>query len=558
MAPFWRPAMGSDEPVRLCRLGTGVLADVTDAVIQGGRTSLDTQPAHRRRRRAIPYPRGVTGDVDTTVRGRLGTACLAPQSTLYFMTNGDVRSCCLNDTYPLGNVARERLPQIWEGTRRAKLIDHLAVSDFALGCHACDWQEANEGDDASYARRFDEFAPDLAAQRDDDAWPVHLEFNLSNSCNLQCIQCYGGLSSSIRIHREKLPPLPRVYDDQFFDDLVPFLAHARDIQVAGGEPFLGAETLRLWDLIERHGTAATRSVVTNGTQWNARVERILEAVPMSIIVSIDGISREVYESIRVGADHAEVLRNIDRFVAYTAEHGTNVSFNHCLMPQNYHELGDLLLFAEARNILVNVSVVYRPVECSLAGLDADALARVCDELEAQSDRVLPHLRRNAGVWQTELARLRQWHRFRVAGADHEALVTVSSRPDYIVGMNVRGTAAHDDRAARRVLNDAYPEAEVSTVTVGAGDRITDCEDGCAEALGLGGATLVGLTAQEMLARLVERHGEVGDVEILESDDDHVDQVMAYGTTRFRSITVAMRDDDGVAEQVRLLFTRLEG
>lgn len=473
------------------------------------------------------------------------------------MTNGDVRSCCLNDTYPLGNVARQRLPEIWEGVRRAKLVDRLAVADFSLGCHPCDWQQANEGepgDDSSYARRFDEFDSALAAQGPNEEWPVHLEFNLSNSCNLQCIQCYGGLSSSIRIHREKLPPLPRVYDDRFFDDVVPFLATVRDLQVAGGEPFLGAETLRLWDLIAEHGRADTYSVVTNGTQWNARVRRIIEAVPMSIIVSIDGISREVYESIRVGADHAEVLANIDRFAAYTREHGTDMYFNHCLMPQNYREFGDLLLYAEARDITVNVSIVYQPISCSLAALDAEALARVRDELEAQSDRVLPQLRRNAGVWRSELARVADWHRFRLSGSESEALVTVGSRPEYILGLNLRGATAGDDAGARQVLREAHPGADVLMMTIGVGDRITRVDPGSERALDLGGVDLCGRTATELHELMIERYGEVNAVEVLESDDDHVDQVTTHGTTPFRTIMVAMRDDDGVASEVRLLFT----
>lgn len=488
------------------------------------------------------------------------TACLAPETALYFMTNGDVRSCCMNDSYPLGNVAEQGLGDIWAGSRRRDLADHLRVNDFSLGCQSCDWQTNNE-DGSSYARRFDEFAADARSDGPDDPLPARLEFNLSNSCNLQCIQCEGELSSSIRIHREKRPAMPRVYDDQFFADVVPFLAHAKQIQVAGGEPFLGPESMRLLELMAEHAPQAERNVVTNGTQWNRRVEAVLDSMPLDIAISIDGITKDIYESIRVGSDLDLVLANIERFGAYTKRVGTSLTFTFCLMVQNYTDFPKLLLFAEARGILVSVSPVYHPVTCSLNDLDADELGRVCDELEAQSASVLPQLRRNAKTWNLELTRLRQWHRARVAQPTTvpaavkvvETPVSVIEPPTYILGFEQQGAGPADDDSVMERLGDASPGQALHWVSLVAGDRIAGCSPGAPEALGLREQDLVGEAGDTMRELMEARLGAITGFEVLEEDADHRDQVITYGTTPMRAVAVALRDDNGWADEVRLVF-----
>lgn len=482
-----------------------------------------------------------------------GTACVAPETALYFNTDGNVRTCCMNESYPLGNIVEQRLPEIWAGQRRRKLIDALAKDDFSLGCSVCTWQSDHESAEASYARRFDEFIPDAAGTHPDDQWPAHIEFNLSNSCNLQCVQCHGGLSSSIRIHREKLPALPTVYDDQFFEDLVPFITHARSIQVAGGEPFLGPETLRLWDLLIEHGQHADIAVVTNGTQWSKRVQRIIDALPMVITVSIDGITKDVYESIRIGSNFDDVLVNIERFLDYTRRVDTWMSFNFCLMVQNYQDFGDLLLFADARGIKVNVSVVYRPVECSLGDLDADTLGRICDELDAQSLTILPQLGLNADLWTDHLSRLRQRHQFRLESGHDPTLNFVGVPDTYVLGIAQRGKGPHDEQTAVDRLRADDPEADIHWLTIGVGDQITATSPAAAAVLGFTDDALIGETGEAIRQRMEERLGAIAGFDILDQSDDHLDQVVTYGTTPMRSTAVALRDDDGWADEVRLLF-----
>jgi radical SAM protein with 4Fe4S-binding SPASM domain len=493
--------------------------------------------------------------VTTTSSSRRSTGCLAPSLQLYFQPDGDVRACCMNYSNPLGNVARQRLHDIWHGEERAAMQRRLALDDFSHGCENCGVAIATEGRESAYPHTFDL----KAAERTDDPttarWPTFMEFNLSNICNLQCIQCNGELSSSIRIHQEHRPPLPKVYDDQFFEDLRPFLPHLTEIQVAGGEPFLGAENYRLWDLMASDAPHVSCIVVTNATQWNARVERVLEKIPMSITFSIDGITKPVYESIRVGADFDEVMVNFDRFCAYADEVGSALHINHCLMVQNHHEFGDLLLFAEERNIQAEVSVVRYPEEASIACLDIDRMERVLATMHAQNDRVLPNLRLNALVWETELARIETWVEACRDKTDRQVLMPRFDRT--ILGLPREGTHPFDATAASEALLAASRDGVVHAITVRSGEIIADCSPSMAAILGRPAEELVGKRTEVLDTVMAERFGVSSGSTVLAATEDQIDLAVTYGTTPFRSSLVAERADDGWANKALILFAVLE-
>ena len=334
--------------------------------------------------------------------------CYAPFTSLYFNTDGSVVACCKNTGYVLGNVKDERLPDIWHGKRAQAMRKALRSSRFPPGCELCEWQvrggENAQGDapfENVYARTFDRLPV-----AEDNEWPAMMEFTVSNTCNLACIMCYGTLSSTIRAHREKLPPLPKVYDDRFFEDLRPFLAHLKTAKFFGGEPFLAKENYRIWDLMIEDGIRIPIHVTTNGTQFNSRVERILSAFDTHLSISVDGATKETVESVRVNAKHDEVLANIRRFRDYTRARGTTLTLPYCLMRQNWHEFADFLAFAEDLGCRAYVNTVVEPAHTSLYTLEPAALARIADDMETLGRaRGAYELRHNQGVYATAVASL---------------------------------------------------------------------------------------------------------------------------------------------------------
>jgi radical SAM protein with 4Fe4S-binding SPASM domain len=477
------------------------------------------------------------------------TFCNAPSVSLYLDQMGDVRACCQNAEYPLGNITRQSLREIWDGQRTGDLRRALEQDDLTLGCQFCRWQMAEENENLVYARTFDH----LRIPDEGPTWPQQLELSLSNACNLQCIMCNGDWSSSIRTHREGRPPLPTVYDDAFFDDLAAFLPHLRIVKLLGGEPFLGKESLRVLDMLVDAGLTPEVHVTTNGTQWSPRVERIMERLPMEIIVSLDGCDAETYESIRVGSDFAVVMENLDRFQEYARRHGTGVHLAHCLMTTNWHRFADFLRFADARDLPVGVNTVTSPIELSLHHLHPDRLDEIVAELDGMNERVLADLGRNAPVWSDQLERLH--HRQR-ALAEFEDVSYYLGRGT-ILGVPWRRRPEGRDHQAEAVveLERLAGVARGPVLVVDDAEQVVSVEafEGSTELAGVDLVRLIGRHAAELFSVFDELHG-AGTPEMLGDDLDLQHwRIVFDGPTGLvvDAVIAAVVDHAGVAEQARI-------
>jgi MoaA/NifB/PqqE/SkfB family radical SAM enzyme len=331
------------------------------------------------------------------------SGCYAPFVSLYFNTFGDVLACCKNVTYVLGNVAQQRLGDIWRGRKINSLRKALVNYTFGAGCEFCEWQIAGGNYEGAFTSIYEEYP----VQSMEPEWPTVIEFAGSNTCNFECIMCSGEFSSLIRTHREGLPPLPKVYSDQFFDDLREFLPHLQMIKFLGGEPFLAQECFRIWEMIMADGLTIPCHVTTNASQYNSKVESILEALPVSLSVSVDGATKETVEKIRVNSNYEEFIENLRRFRKYTKRRGTFMGFAHCLMIQNWHEFGDVLQLAESLDCQVFVNTVISPTKNSLYALPPEELARIVGEMEKQEGPLKRKLKRNWPVWESQISNLKK-------------------------------------------------------------------------------------------------------------------------------------------------------
>lgn len=378
------------------------------------------------------------------------SACYAPFVSMYFHTNGDVVACCKSAHHRLGNVARQRLRDIWNGERMAAMREALRDDRFGDACRFCAWQVQGHQEHV-HAKIYDP----LPVTDGGELWPRRLDFTMSNTCNLACVMCYGVLSSTIRAHRDRLPPLPRVYGDGFFDDLRPFLDRLQHTTFMGGEPFLAAENFRVWDMMIEQRVTPRVHVITNGTQWNPRIERVLEALPMEVSVSIDGTTPATVEAVRVNAKFATVMANTARFHEYTRRRGTRMSLMFCLMRQNWREFGAYLRLADGMDVDVDLNVVVDPVDCSLHTLPASALAEVVTALEREGERErFAELPRNGWVWRRSLEDLRR--------ASQRAATQPAAAPTAAPSFDPLAAAWQhlrdgDPAAARRVLAAVDPE-----------------------------------------------------------------------------------------------------
>ncbi|MBK6671529.1 MAG: SPASM domain-containing protein [Actinobacteria bacterium] len=350
---------------------------------------------------AGPRPSAPTGGRPTVGAAHRPTACAAPSAAMYLDQNGDVRACCWNALHPLGNVADASLSEIWFGDRADELRRAVAGHDYSLGCHACAQTVARGHDALVFARTFDRLPIGEPL-----GYPSEISFAMSNTCNLQCVMCRGEWSSSIRFHREHSRPSPDVYDDRFFSDLREFLPHLRSAKFSGRAlpttrdlPHLGPDDrTRCEHSLQRdHQCVAVEPPGRAG---------LLDEHPISITVSIDGISKGTYEAIRVGARHADFVQNIARFHESARRRGTEFSFTWCLMPENWHEFADYLLLADRFDCDAGVNTVPWPKQFNIERLPVPELEAIVAALERQERTHAVALSRNRHVWDHHLERLR--------------------------------------------------------------------------------------------------------------------------------------------------------
>ena len=283
-----------------------------------------------------------------------------------------------------------------------RLRQALAHYEFAGGCDFCRFQTAEGVFAGVKMTKFDRFA--VAGPEPD--WPREMEFSISNVCNLECVMCSGELSSAIRAHREKLTPVPRLYCDAVLSKLRPYLPYLDQAKFLGGEPFLVMEHFRLWGMMIENRLRARCHTTTNGTQYNSRVTHYLERLEFGFCLSLDAVTAETYERIRINASFKAVMANARRFREYAHQRHTSFAFGFCFMRQNWREFGDFCLMADDWDAGVALNTVRQPLDMAVYTLPVNQLREVLEGLERPAPELDRRLTRNRSVWFDEVERLR--------------------------------------------------------------------------------------------------------------------------------------------------------
>jgi MoaA/NifB/PqqE/SkfB family radical SAM enzyme len=298
--------------------------------------------------------------------------CHAPSVNLNFEQSGKVTACCYNRSFVLGSYPEDSISDIWSGPRADELRKALQAGDLSKGCSICREQLVAGNYAGMRARHFDGFARGASGL----PFPRIMEFELSNTCNLECIMCDGYFSSAIRKNREKLPPYPRRFDREFVRQLRPFLPNLEWARFLGGEPFLNGLYFDIWDELIRIGSKAKVVITSNGSILNDRVKRVLETLQADVILSIDSLDEKNYETIRLGASFSQLMKNVDYLAPPSKKAKKAVSIAVCPMRMNWKDLPAIVDFCNERDLVVHFNTVYRPEELALRTMSAGELGEV--------------------------------------------------------------------------------------------------------------------------------------------------------------------------------------
>lgn len=319
--------------------------------------------------------------------------CHAPYTNLNFEQTGKVRACCYNYTNVLGTWPQQTIKQIWQGAQLQQLKGYIAKGNFGGGCIECGRMITAGNHQGVRARHYDEYADTwlntkLAnvanVLKGTITYPRVMEFELSNTCNLECVMCNGNFSSSIRKNREKRPPVVSPYNDRFVDELDEFIPHLTDAKFLGGEPFMIDIYLQIWERILKLNPGVRIHITTNGTFLNNRIKDLLEGLNAGIILSIDSINKETYDKIRINGNFDKVMENLAYFSDYAIRKKSFISIAACPIVYNWHEMPQMLDFCIEKKIALYFNAVFTPTELSLRSQSAEYLSKVIQYLQQHS------------------------------------------------------------------------------------------------------------------------------------------------------------------------------
>jgi pyruvate-formate lyase-activating enzyme len=166
------------------------------------------------------------------------------------------------------------------------------------------------------------------------AFPRKLAVELCADCNLDCVMCHHD-----RMRRPKgvMPfPLFRKCADE-----IAATAPRTELWFSFcGEPLLEPDLLLEVLAYGRSAGLVSLNINTNGVLLTPELSgRLLDSGVDLIVIGIDGFSKEVYESIRVGGDRDALYANVAQLLALRDARGadTEIQTQFIDMPSNRHE-----------------------------------------------------------------------------------------------------------------------------------------------------------------------------------------------------------------------------
>lgn len=172
--------------------------------------------------------------------------------------------------------------------------------------------------------------------------PLHMQFEVTNYCNLSCPVCPTGSKSMNRTAH----PLDVDLFERVMDEVGPFLLTAS--LWAWGEPLLHPRLKDMLRVARRHDVITLLS--TNGQNLNKEhiLKALIEEPPTYLIVAFDGLRDETNSVYRVGARIAPILEGVKRLAEMKRDRGLKypvLNMRFIVMKHNQHEVPLLDEFA---------------------------------------------------------------------------------------------------------------------------------------------------------------------------------------------------------------------
>ncbi|MDD5021112.1 MAG: radical SAM protein [Endomicrobiaceae bacterium] len=168
--------------------------------------------------------------------------------------------------------------------------------------------------------------------------PLRLGINLSNACNLQCIMCY------VKDFKWAFPK-SKIYE------IRKFFPYLEKMMWQGGEVF---SLNYFFDLLTEAAKYPNiqQGIITNAQLLNEKIIDLLVDMNLELTISVDGVNKNTYETIRKNASFEKLVRNMQYIANVRNKNNKNFTWgiNFVVCNHNYNQLFSLFEIAHRYNV----------------------------------------------------------------------------------------------------------------------------------------------------------------------------------------------------------------
>lgn len=176
--------------------------------------------------------------------------------------------------------------------------------------------------------------------------PTTLSIEPTTSCNLRCPECPSGLRSFSRPTGMLESKLFERVIDQVKNHLTWLHLYFQ------GEPFLNPKFFEMVELANQAGIFTSTSTNAHYLQIE-KVEAVLKSGLRQLIISVDGVTQEIYEEYRIGGDLKKVEKGLALLINEREKAGKNfprVILQFLVTGQNEHQIPAMKIWAKAMKV----------------------------------------------------------------------------------------------------------------------------------------------------------------------------------------------------------------
>jgi len=173
-----------------------------------------------------------------------------------------------------------------------------------------------------------------------DDFPIHIDLETNTNCNLKCFMCFQSYD----------PPKPSKMETELFKKIIDEGAKAGLCSIKTqyrGEPLLDKRMPQMVKYAKDKGILEVM-FNTNATLLSEETAKaLIEAGLDKIMCSVDGYTKDVYESVRIGANFGTVLNNIKNLQSLKKSMGSKRPIVRVQMvdtPRNHHQIEEYIKF----------------------------------------------------------------------------------------------------------------------------------------------------------------------------------------------------------------------